>query len=98
MSTRALVVTSSVAEHILRDAAILKEIPAFRSIKAHYAIAPTRACCGKKNRAMHDSLPALKSTILALPPEPLAKLKGMLNADRLIINFNVHGSVVKKEV
>ena len=98
MSRKALVVTTSVAEHILRDSRIMKEVPAFRSIKAHFAIAPKRQCCGQKNKAMHNSMPALKATILALPPAALGKLKELLSVDTLILNFDVNGQVVKKEV
>lgn len=93
-----LTVDRGTIEHILRNEAILRELPALRVFLQRRERAS--ACCGKK-QASHTSATHIrqaKISLMGLPPDKMKRLKALLNTDELIFHLPSRTGIVTKRL
>jgi hypothetical protein len=98
-------VTLAVLETLFSNNELCTEFPfigfAKRSWSAGAGAAPAGCgSCGKKpsREQRQHLLETVKASIVSLPPDRVARLKELLNTDKLVLHFAVRGQTVTKEI
>jgi len=101
----ALGLTMAVLESLFKNDVLCREFPfigfAKRTWSANGSSVKTgcSSCSSRPSREYRQHiLETVKAGIVGMPPERLAKLKDLLNTDKLVLHFAVRGKTITKEL